>query len=197
MIIDLVRPGDVLGQLGVVLQVAQIVGTLGGAEVVAIVIAFRGRIVAGGVQIVERGGEIRIQERACVGLVSVGGLARAAGEVPGGAVLVRLGLVRVRQVEGQLTALAVVDVFQVDLIAALLAVEVPGAGLLAGVGDIEAVVSGERAGVEAHEGAAGVVAAERLAQLAAELGARVVAEGLYRAAQVAGRGGAQRAGPRR
>jgi hypothetical protein len=80
MIIDLVRPGDVLGQLGVVLQVAQIVGALGGAEVVAIVLALRGRVVAGGVQIVQRGGEVRIEERAGIGLVASVGLPARLGK---------------------------------------------------------------------------------------------------------------------
>ena len=84
----------------------------------------------------------------------------------------------------------VVDVLQIDLIALLVAVEVPGLRVLVQVGHIAGAEAG-LSGVEAHEGAGGVVAAEGLAHIGAHGGGGIAREGLDRAAQVAGRGHTQ------
>ncbi len=86
------------------------------------------------------------------------------------------------------------DDLGVDLVAALDAVEIPGVGGLMAVADIGVSVVAQIAGVGAEEGAIGLVGAEGLVQLAAEFMARIAGEGLDGAAQIAGRGGAERAG---
>ncbi len=140
-------------------------------------------------------GEVRIEERPRVG----GGRAvvDAGADDVARRVLVRFGLGRVGGVERQLAGSVVVDELGVCLPAALVAVEIPRAGVEVLAREIEAVAVAELAGVEADELAEGAVAARRRRCLDAGALLRVAGEGVDRAAEVRGRRRAEVAGAAR
>ena len=79
---------------------------------------------------------------------------------------------------------AVTHQLEVDLVVALMPVEVPGPLVLVDIGEEGAEACEAVAGVEPEEGAGGVVAAERLPGVEVTLLARVAREGLDGAAKV-------------
>ena len=84
-------------------------------------------------------------------------------------VFVRLDLVGIVGEQRELAAVAVVDKFAIDLPAALPAVEIPGAGPLAGGRNIGRIAAAKSAAVEPHIGARGAIGTDRLGELHAHL----------------------------
>ena len=82
----------------------------------------------------------------------------------------------------------------VELVLRLLAVTFAFFRALAGAAQVQLGAAANDAGVDPHEGARGVVAAERLGQRQAAFVARIERDELHRAAQVAGRCGGEHAG---
>ena len=175
MVIDLVRPAQLVAQVGVEFGVAEIIGALRIAVVIAVIVACRRRSGAGRRQVGERRIEVRIQERAGVGRAGFAGKVNRA-------VLVRLDLVRVIEKQRQLAGAALVDQLGIELIAALAAIEIPGARCVMQVRQVSAVAFAEQAGVVAQKGARGVVAAHGLLHAGAARTRRVARIGFDRAA---------------
>ena len=196
VVVGLVGPGDVAGDLVVVLHVAQQVGPLGGAEAVGEVVALGDR----------RGPRTTRQRRgACrqVGIEEGPRIGREAGRSGGllvavvDGVLVGFDLALPVEEGGELAVLAVVHELHVRLVVALVTVEVPGLCVVVKVGRVGAVAVPQVAGIEAQEGPRGLVAAQGLAQVdLAGLG-RIAREGVDRAAQIASGRHAQGPGARR
>ena len=181
VVIHLVSPGHAFGQVGVELGVGQVIGALRIAVVIAVIVAVRSRRGARRRQVIQGRLEVRVQEGARVRR------ARLALHVHG-AVFVRLDLVRVIEEQGQLARLAAVDVFGIELVAALARIEVPGARFVVQDGKVGAAAVAEGARVIAGKRARGAVAAHRLLHAGALRGQRVAGIGFDGAAQVAGRG---------
>ncbi len=194
MIIAGRRPGDVRGEVRVVAQIAEQVGALRIRIIIAVVAADRrGRVAERAEVRGAIGREIGVKERLGIGRVELHCARRAAGrrlEEDGG-IFVRLSHVVIVEERGELADMVLMDELGVDLIAALLAVEVPCARILARRRDIGRIAAAEGAAVEPHEGARGRIAADGLADLCAEFLERVGRIGLDRAAEIAVRGGGE------
>ena len=197
--IGLVGPGDVLVDIPVILGIGQRILTLGGGVIVGEVVALRHRRGAGssrvGLQRRDRARKVGILERP--GIRDKAGGRSGLLVAKGGGVFVGLNLAVPVGIEGELARAGLVDHLQVQLVAMLVAVKIPGALVLVQVGQIAHPAVTDIAGVKADEAAAGVIAAAGLARINAEFAKRIAGEGFHSTAQIGGRSHAQRAGARR
>ena len=193
VVIGRVGQRDIFGEACLVPAIGKIIGALRIRVIIAVIAAFRrGRVAERAEVIGAIAVEVRVEERLRVRRVE---LRRAGGFAGRGLeedrrILVRLRHVVIVEVQRQLAEAVIVDELGVRLPAALNTVEVPGAGPLADARHIGAVgAPAEGAGVDPHEGARRVVAADGLRGLNAERRQRAGRIGFDRAAQIAVRRG--------